>query len=288
MNYVSTYAAVKQHHSITVRDRARSAALDVMALLGSDSVMSRPRVHFLYIHHIFEDELPALERLLDYLQEHFSIISHTEAANRVLHDQIDKPYLSISSDDGFKNNLAAGEALARRDLSACFFINPALIGEADFNTVKAHCADQLHFPPVEFLTWRDVEQLQTMGHEIGSHTMKHMRVSRFSDAQIQEDVGRTHDILMARCGTAEHFAWPYGRFSDFSESGRRIVFDTGFSTCSSAVRGAHVAGGVSDPRKLCIRRDHILLAWKLNHIKVFLRRAAKSAAPQNDLYPYAQ
>jgi len=283
--YVDTYAEVKTHGTSSLRERARGLALDVLAKVGSDKQMSRPRVQFLYIHHTFKDELPSLVRLVDHLKRHFEIISHSEAVRRIWEDDIDKPYLSISSDDGFKNNVLAAKVLSERDISACFFINPGLVGEGDFNRVKTHCADKLHFPPVEFLDWSDVESLLSMGHEIGSHTMEHMRISSKSTDEVRKDIVESHQVLTERCGKVDHFAWPYGLFSDCNAEAVKAVFEAGYTSCSSAERGAHFGGEKLAIEQLCIRRDHVILDWPLAHIHYFLRKAA--AAPGKDGFEWA-
>ena len=70
-----------------------------------------------------------------------------------LNNKIDKPYIAFSSDDGFKNNLFAAEILNNYGASACFFINPGLVEECDFQKIKNHCRNKLHLPPIEFLNW---------------------------------------------------------------------------------------------------------------------------------------
>jgi len=246
--------------------------------------MARPRVQFLYIHHTFVDELSALSDLLDYLGDHFAFLSHSEAVDAILKGGIDRPYVSISCDDGFKNNLLAGDMLEKRGISACFFINPAIVGVKDFDIVKAHCAQRLHVGPIEFLDWDDVSRLIAQGHEIGAHTMDHMRISGEQDVRVREDLLQCRTLLLERCGKAKHFSWPYGRYSDFSEAARRIVFDVGFESCSSAERGAHFPGEIPRRESLCIHRDHLILNWPLGHLKYFLRKSARGLG--KSCYPY--
>ena len=65
--------------------------------LKTGILSKRARVQFLYIHHIFKDEENSFDEL--FLNYH-TFISHSEAVNRVINGHIDKPYISISSDDG--------------------------------------------------------------------------------------------------------------------------------------------------------------------------------------------
>jgi peptidoglycan/xylan/chitin deacetylase (PgdA/CDA1 family) len=144
----------------------------------------------------------------------------------------------------------------------------------------------LDFPPVEFLNWEEVGQLQKGGHEIGSHTMLHMNIANANEQQIIEDMHETYRILTERCGGAEHFAFPYGRFFHFSKIGREAVFNAGFKTCATAERGCHI--NPDKPiiaKELCIRRDHTVLGWDMRHILYFLITNAKNANAANNFYP---
>src|SRR6056297_105655 len=219
MTFATKFSQVEQYQSGKLRQVARHAVLDLLSLKqsvsGATAALKLPRVQFLYIHHCFEDEVASLDRLLSKLANHFSFIPYSEAVNRVLTGDIDKPYLAFSSDDGFKNNLLAAKVLEKHGATACFFINPALIDETDPEKIKQHCADQLHFPPVEFLSWKEVEELENRGHEIGAHTMNHMNMATSSDDEIFVDLKACHQLLTDHCQSVEHFAFPYGRFTDF-------------------------------------------------------------------------
>ncbi len=289
--FITTYQQLKQWHKPTLRSRLRSLALTCLSSLqrfsgAEKEYLARPRVQFLYLHHLFEDEEKQLDTLLRRLAEKHVFISYTEAVNKILTGSIDKPYISFSSDDGLKNNLAVAEILNRYNAKACFFINPPLIGEKDYNKLKEHCNGILDFPVAEFLTWDEVYQLQKWGHEIGGHTMHHMNIAQTPADAILKDMYETRAALNEQCGESAHFAFPYGRFFHFSETGRKAVFEAGYQTCASAERGCHI-----NPAKpvtaaeLCIRRDHIVLGWDMSHIMYFIIKSAQQATAANNYYP---
>ena len=265
-----------------LRGHLRNMALDGLCKLAKprdfQNALDAPRIQFVYIHHLFRDEEEKLDILLRELSRHYTFISYAEAVDRIVTNRIDKPYLSFSTDDGFKNNLKMAEILNRYAAKACIFICPSIIGERDFNVAERFCNQRLEFPPVEFLDWDDVGTLQKMGHEIGSHTMDHMRISEASQDSISDDMNRTHAVLVQRCGCANHFAFPFGRLSDFNELGRHACFSAGFESCASAERGCHV-NSLTKPCKedLIILRDHIVVDWKIEHILYFLSRNARKA-----------
>lgn len=289
--YIENYKDVKSRSQYGLRSYLRSMALTVLAtktkLVGVTKFLSVPRIQFLYIHHAFADELQQLDNLMQMLSKHHTFISHTEAVERILRGQIDKPYIALSTDDGFKNNLAAAQVFNKYKAKACFFINPGLIDIHDFETIKMHCQSKLHLPPVEFLTWDDVKVLQSQGHEIGGHTMFHDNIVKMSESEINEDMKKSYDLLKSHCGTIHHFAYPYGRFFHFNKVGRESVFRNGYTTCSSAERGCHIK-----PSKallntdLCIRRDHVILDWPIDHIVYFLVNNVKNINENNNYFPY--
>jgi len=291
MKYLNNYQELKKLSPPGIRGHVRSAALNLLYIAdqikGIEDSLNKPRVQFLYIHHTFKDEEKNLEHLLKKLSENHTFISYSDAVNKVLKSEIDRPYISISSDDGFKNNLRAAEILREYGAKACFFINPAVIGMASYDKIKEYCANRLELPPLEFMNWADIEKLQTLGHEIGSHTMDHFDVAKVEKDFFVDDCNQTYNILQKRCGEAKHFAFPFGLFDNFDEEARKIVFDTGFISCASAERGCHINSHsplLND--ELCIRRDHVILNWKLSHIIHFLVRNANTATASNSLFPY--
>ncbi len=289
--FIETYKEIKDLVPHSFRASLRSMALSGLALkdklTGLEKYLNIPRVQFLYIHHSFKDELHNLDKLLKILSKNHTFIPYGEAVDLILNNKIDKPYLSISSDDGFKNNLDAAAILDNYNAKACFFINPGLIGEQDFEKVKRHCREKLHLPPVEFLDWDEVLKLQAQGHEIGGHTMFHENIAELSDAQLKADMQQTFEIIATHCGEVKHFAFPYGRFYHFSEKGRKAVFDAGFISCATAERGCHINHeGKLAPEQLCLRRDHVILDWNMDHILYFMANNARKRSDAGNLFPY--
>jgi peptidoglycan/xylan/chitin deacetylase (PgdA/CDA1 family) len=286
LGFITNYSDLTRLKKRTPTTYARHFALTSLSLIANKKYLELPRIQFLYIHHLFEDEEKKLDDLMKLLGKSHEFISYSEAVNKVLSGTIDKPYITFSSDDGFKNNLRAAEILNEYGAKACFFVNPGIIGETDYGKLEQYCTGVLRFPVVEFLNWDEVAQLQKWGHEIGSHTMMHMEMGKATPAQIADDLGLTMKILNARCGGVKHFAFPYGRFMHFSSAGRKAVFDAGFTSCATAERGCHInSPALIHNTDLCIRRDHTVLGWDMNHILYFLINNAKHADINNNYFP---
>jgi peptidoglycan/xylan/chitin deacetylase (PgdA/CDA1 family) len=284
--FVTLYQDIKEIKPTTLRGTLRDMVLTGLSLGVNPAVFKKPRVQFLYIHHIFKDEEAAFRKLLDFLQKDHTFISYTDAINKIVSGTVDKPYIAFSSDDGLKNNLKAAEILNEYNAKACFFINPGIIGETNSTTVKNYCYDTLQFYPVEFLTWDEIAKMQQQGHEIGNHTMLHMNVAQASEQEIRDDLSKSLQILRKQCGDVGHFAFPFGRFFHFSKTGRKVVFETGHTSCATAERGCHINPATPITKEeLCIRRDHVVLGWDMRHILYFLANSAKQVTTQNNYYP---
>ncbi|PCE62614.1 polysaccharide deacetylase family protein [Sediminicola luteus] len=289
MQYCNTYSTLLNHHGKGFRHYARHLALDGLALLnrfGLDRQLKTPRIHFLYFHHIFKDEERPFESLVSNLAKDHEFISYSEAADRIQKGNVDRPYICWSSDDGFKNNLAAAAILERYGASCCFFVNPSTIGLTEYEKIKSFCHEKLNVPPISFLNWEDVDLLLKNGHEIGGHTMYHDMVAAMPLEAFEDDLLETKKILESKCGQIKHFAYPYGGFQHFTPQAFETVFEEGYETCASAVRGCHIVDQSGMPKnKLLIRRDQIIAAWNPKHIAYFIGNSVKKMQLVNNSYP---
>lgn len=274
---------------VSARRIARHVALTSLAALykltGQMSSLKSNRIQFIYLHHVFEDEVAGFRRLLRLLSRSHSLISYSEAVERLYRGELDRPYVCVSFDDGLKNCLRAAQVMDEFGVSGCFFICPSIIGERDQRKLKEFCVRKLALPATEMLTWDDVETLIKTGHEIGSHTMSHPVLSRIPRESAQQEIGRSYETLTRRLGAVRHFAWPEGRFFHFNPAAARDVFDAGFQSCASAERGCHVTRPELNPSSLCIRRDYIAARWPLSHAAYFLASNSRTASVKSNRWP---
>jgi peptidoglycan/xylan/chitin deacetylase (PgdA/CDA1 family) len=251
------------------------------------SALSKERVQFLYLHHVVKDEADSFRLLLRaLLNTGHRFIAYSEAVERVLKGNIDGgPHVSFSFDDGLKSCLRAARIMSEFGAKGCFFVCPSMIGETDPQKVEEFCFKRLNKPPMEFLSWEDVGTLLEEGHEIGAHTMTHLNLAEIPIDQMQEQIGGSFDALAERVGKPKHFSWPFGRFSHFGAVPAKTVFGAGFESCASAERGCHVARSEKQKIELCIRRDHVVADWPLNHTLYFMARNSLRASAHNDKWP---
>ncbi len=285
--FMARYGRMNPDSYLTlIRDAALpfASALERMGGRRAEA-LARPRVQFLILHHVFPDEETDFRRLLSVLAEGHRFISYSEAVRRIWEGVIDAPYLVITFDDGFKSCLTAARIMGEFGARGCFFISPTITGETDERRIAEFCRDRLFTPPVEFLSWDDVEALLATGHEIGSHTLTHPNMVSLNTAELEDEIGGSFRMLEERIGEVRHFSWPLGRWSHFSAEAARIVFESGYQTCASAERGCHVAQ--TPPRDLCIRRTHVVSGWPVDHMLFFLSVFSRRADQESGRWPPA-
>ena len=291
--FATNYSTVKRFQHYTTKNKFRDVAINIAApissLLGIDKKLTRKnRVQFLFLHHLFDDEIAPFGKLLKVLSEEHTFINYSEAVNRIKTGNIDKPYICFSSDDGYKSNTTLAKMFSEFGIKACFFLCPSVIGETNKEVITKYANNNLRFAiPIEFMNWDEVEAIQKAGHEIGSHTNTHIDVSQQNFEKIAEEFSVSKSELEKRCGAIQHLALPFGRFTPFKKEWWKIAADGGFESCASAVNGCHIAS--SQPVKteeLFIRRNLLLpKQWTVNHQYFYLQYNAMMAKPNNNFFP---
>lgn len=273
-----------------VRGGARQVALDTLSVWhsigGKDrEAFQQPRVYFPYLHDVPKHEEGAFRAFVEMLAQNHTFLSYGDAIERVLGGPIDKPYVAFSFDDGFASNVAASRILEEYGATGCFFVPPGFIDSKlstaaamkEFGFAEGTCEDAM--------TWSDLENLKSRGHEIGNHTLNHRTLSTISEHQAVDEISLGADRIREILGECRHFAWPRGRFKHMTELAVRTVFDAGHDSCASAERGAHVRPVDDDAGLLCVRRDHIMTSWPLRHSKYFVGKAARTVTGQSNEWP---
>ena len=274
--YLNNYSELSTTASSKLRSFARKMALDAVSFSIHHYNLTQPKVQFLYFHHTFNDEINGLRKLLNHLSKQHTFISYSEGVERVKNNKIDKPYICFSSDDGFKNNFKNAKILSEFGIQCCYFICPQFIGEQDYEKLKAISSQKFHLSKaIEFLDWDEVERMLTMGHEIGSHTMTHSRLSTINSNGLYNEIVEPKNILQSHLGIKEmHFAYPYGLESDITKEAIEMVNNCGYTSCASAIRGVHKAE-LTLPKEIVFKRDLVLFNWNIRHIDWFMYKNLK-------------
>jgi len=231
-------------------------------------------VQIVLLHRIQPHEEKKFEQFVAWVVRNFKVVSYTQAIEIIESGERTEPTIAISFDDGFKDNLRAGEILERYGLSACFFVCPSIVGETCPEKIKEFSFGNLRKHDVRrFMDWKELEQLKASGHEIGNHTMAHLCLKDLEKSEFLDQVGGARNELMSRLGAVDHFSWPFGRFIHFNAEWIDEVLNLGHKSCASGKRGVHSPDherGHDPAFDKTVMRNTIDMAWPLRHSQYFL------------------
>ena len=117
--------------------------------------------------------------------------------------------VTIGFDDGTAEQLDALPILQAHGMAATFFVNTAVIGDA------------------EHLSWADLHTLFTAGNEIAGHTVDHANLAPLTTAEARQEVCTDRNNLLAQGFQATSFAYPFGSFDSGTE---QVVHDCGYNS----------------------------------------------------------
>jgi peptidoglycan/xylan/chitin deacetylase (PgdA/CDA1 family) len=112
----------------------------------------------------------------------------------------DRTGVSINFDDGLTRQKAAADALAARGLRGTFYVNSGTIGKSGY------------------LSWNDLASMQTVGHEIGSHTQHHPDLRTLTPDQQRTEICGDRNALVSKGLTITSFAYPSSWWTDELQS----------------------------------------------------------------------
>jgi len=178
----------------------------------------------------------------------------------------------VTFDDGYEcNHSLALPLLEEHNVKGTFFL---IVGR-----IERH---------PKSMTWRHVNELVSLGHEVGAHSWSHPFLTQCTEAQLRKELLYAKDTLEDELGTAvTSLSVPHGRFNNrvldaCAEYGYRNIYTSDF-WCDVRVRsGITIAGRLmvhSKMRSDSIRRLLTMTRLRLHcesgryRIKRFLRRA---------------
>ena len=140
--------------------------------------------------------------------------------------------VAITFDDCYHDNLEAARVLAQHGLPATFFIPTKYVGT---DHVFPWDVGLKRLPN---LRWKDVQQIQELGHEIGSHTVSHPDLGILGPAEARRelrDSKNTLEEILQR--PVRWFAYPYGGPNNFRPEYLTLSQELGYEACFSALSG---------------------------------------------------
>jgi peptidoglycan/xylan/chitin deacetylase (PgdA/CDA1 family) len=116
------------------------------------------------------------------------------------------------------------------------------------------------------MTWDDVRAVQASGLvEFGGHTTQHEILAHQGDAEVREEVRRSHRRVAVETRREPRvFAYPNGRAVDFDDRAKAAVKDAGIPFALTTEQGLN--DRASDPlalRRICVGADLPLPRFRL-------------------------
>lgn len=133
-----------------------------------------------------------------------------------------KAAFSLSFDDGFQNQIdVIAPILNQYGLKATFFVIPSALSD------KASTG-------ARYGSWDEFKALSDQGHEIGSHTMTHPRLSQMEMGSPSEEGSALYELWQSKLSIEQHLgkpvlsiAYPYGDVDDKILSAARKLYIAG-------------------------------------------------------------
>jgi peptidoglycan/xylan/chitin deacetylase (PgdA/CDA1 family) len=170
----------------------------------------------------------------EFFRRYFRVVGLSALLEKLERGEDVSRHLAITFDDGYRDNFeTAAPVLRRFGLPACFFIVTNFIGSHDVPWWDAE-----HAIVPEWMSWKDVQELQTQGFELGAHTQNHVDLGLVEGAEAVAEIAGSRQRLLAETGTlVRYFSYPYGRVHQITAANRDAVRQAGFSCCLSAYGG---------------------------------------------------
>jgi peptidoglycan/xylan/chitin deacetylase (PgdA/CDA1 family) len=201
---------------------------------------------------VLDDEREAFTRQLRSLRDWGDFISLDEALGALdPSSRVGGRYFCVTFDDGFRNWITnAAPVLSELGIPAAFFVPTKYIGldlDADFEQITPFYQHSYsrHGGRFEFLAWQDCRQMVAAGFTFGSHTHSHVRLTRVSPSEVEQEFTLSKQIMEKQLGVpCRHLCCPWGQPGrDFDpaihpELARRL----GYASFLTTQEGANYSG----------------------------------------------
>lgn len=113
-------------------------------------------------------------------------------------------HVVITFDDGYRDNLAAADALSTRGMTATWFVLSGNLGHPPR-------WEDPGGPREPLMSGTEIRELQSAGFEIASHGVEHVRLTNLDDNALDYQLAASREQLTALLGReVQGLAYPYG------------------------------------------------------------------------------
>ena len=215
---------------------------------------------------------------LNFFQKVFSIIS-PEQLNDFFEgklNEVKKPKLLLTFDDGIKNNLLAAEVLKEFNIKAYFFVVPDFIDTVVekqrtyfITNIRPAINSNIDYEVEDFtsMSWIDLRKLQEEGHSIGSHTQTHKLVAKTSTLENSNvEIKDSRENIAKQLQISLHSISSFCSINNTLESISKkeiIVVKENYQYHFTTIPGPNY----SNSNKFFIKRANIESHWLLGAVK---------------------
>ena len=181
---------------------------------------------------------PRFEDFCDFFRSHFRVVNLSEQIAGCREGRAMGGTLSITFDDGYRDNVEVAAPILRRlGLPAAFLVATRFIGTDNSPPRDQHLSRQ-----PGWMSWDQVRSLRDQGFEIGAHTDGHIDLATKDPDAIRAELARCRAKLEEALGVPPTlFAYPFGGRENISPPSLELVREAGFQCCLGAF------GGVNPP-----------------------------------------
>lgn len=152
-----------------------------------------------------------------------------------------KRLVAVTFDDCYRDNLPAAHVLAEHGIPATFFIPTKFVGT---DTVFPWDKD---LPRMANLTWDEIREMVSLGHDIGSHSVSHPNMAELNDEEAMHELVESRRTLEEKLQRPiRYFAHPFGQKNHLRPNQLRLIEKAGYEAVFSAF-GGFVYPGMKQP-----------------------------------------
>ena len=185
------------------------------------------------------------EEFCRFFMEHFRVVSLAEQIAGCREGRNMGGTLSITFDDGYRDNFEVAAPILRRlGLPATFFVTTAFIGTDLAPPWDRHLPEQ-----PGWMDWDQIRLLRDLGFAIGAHTDSHVDLGSADPGLVRAELAACCQKLERELGTRPRlFAYPFGGRKNISPTSLHLIREAGFECCLSACGGTNPP--IADPFQL--------------------------------------
>jgi peptidoglycan/xylan/chitin deacetylase (PgdA/CDA1 family)/glycosyltransferase involved in cell wall biosynthesis len=165
----------------------------------------------------------AFKRHMALLTEHFRFVTVSQAyATWRENGRFPQDLALLTFDDGYQDFLSITPLLEELNVKATIFVLAGWVG-------RENTWDRAAFTRRKHLSWAELSELIAAGHELGSHTLDHYRLTLLPAREAAREVMGSKAMLEDRLGQpVRTIAYPFGSVDAGVISTVRDIYDVGF------------------------------------------------------------